>query len=124
MLPELFLAVSLATPLPPKLLESVCYVESTHRPNAVRLEWNLRRSLGLCQIQLRTARSVGFEGTEKDLLNPTTNAIVAAKILKTLIDRCKSVDSAILAYNSGKCDSKHNHRYLKKVKDYMQRGVK
>ncbi|MEQ9693255.1 lytic transglycosylase domain-containing protein [Shimia sp. SDUM112013] len=63
--------------LPPELLHKLAIRESTHRPWAVN-----RPYYGLLQILPATARSMGFEGQPKDLLDAETNLKYAGKYLR------------------------------------------
>lgn len=103
LIPLILLNAAVEQGVSPSLLSSVCYVESSHKVLAVnRDEPNGRASIGLCQIQLRTARWLGFKGTEKELFTPKVNAKYAAKYLKFQLDRYSSNwVFAIAAYNSG-----------------------
>lgn len=60
-------------------------------------------SWGLCQVSLQTARALGFEGGPQHLLDPATNARLAAQLCSQLAARFGSnlIDVAA-AYNSGK----------------------
>ncbi len=63
--------------LPPSLLHRLAIRESTHRPWAVN-----RPYYGLLQILPATARSMGFKGKPKDLLDAETNLKYAGKYLR------------------------------------------
>lgn len=59
-------------------------------------------SIGVCQIQLNTAKMFGFSGTAKELLKPRTNIMYASEYLRwQLIRYDHDVYKAIAAYNSG-----------------------
>lgn len=117
----IFAAVTSTFNLPQGLLSSICYVESGHRPEAVHENDGGTRSHGLCQIKLGTAKSLGFVGTGTELRKPENNIYYAGKLLAYHINRCKSIDKAVLAYNSGKC-TKGNFSYVKKVKYALAQG--
>ncbi|SLN44971.1 Transglycosylase SLT domain protein [Falsiruegeria litorea R37] len=63
--------------LPRELVHKLAIRESTHRPWAVN-----RPYYGLLQILPATARSMGFKGQPKDLLDAETNLEFALKYLK------------------------------------------
>lgn len=115
------LAASQTFSLPPGLLSAVCYVESHHKPRAVNRQDGGSPSLGLCQIKLDTAKLLGFQGKEKDLMNPKVNAYYAAKYLKKQLDRYDGYYyRAISAYNAGKFwmdlnGMARNNDYVEKV---------
>lgn len=86
------------------LLSAVCFVESGHRPLAhTKRDGKGRRdSFGLCQLQLRTAKSVGFLGEAQDLFDPYINALYAAKYLSGQLGRYGgNWEFAVAAYNLG-----------------------
>lgn len=78
-------------------------------------------SLGVCQVQPKTAAFLGFKGKRGDLMNPKFNVKYAAKYLDYQLKRYNGdVYKAILAYNAGsyKLNSKGtpvNALYAKKV---------
>ena len=63
--------------VPRSLVHRLAVRESTHRPWAVN-----RPYYGLLQILPATARSMGFEGEPKDLLDADTNLQFAVKYLR------------------------------------------
>lgn len=88
--------------LPPNLLSSLCYVESTHNTKAIHLNDGKSNSVGICQIKLKTARWLGFRGNEQQLMEPKNNIYYAAKYLRYQITRYKGdVRKAVIAYNMG-----------------------
>lgn len=88
--------------LPPQLLSSLCYIESSHNPKAVNHDDGTGDSLGICQVKLATARFLGFKGSREDLLNAKTNITYSAKYLKYQLNRYDSnVEKAVAAYNAG-----------------------
>ncbi|MBK0327018.1 lytic transglycosylase domain-containing protein [Rhodobacteraceae bacterium F11138] len=83
--------------IPPSLLHRLAIRESTHRPWAVN-----RPYYGLLQILPATARSMGFRGQPKDLLDAETNLKYAGKYLRgawLLADG--SEDMAVKHYSRG-----------------------
>jgi soluble lytic murein transglycosylase-like protein len=63
--------------VPPALVHRLAIRESTHRPTAVN-----RPYYGLLQILPATARSMGFSGAPKDLLDADTNLEFSVKYLR------------------------------------------
>lgn len=103
--------------LPKDLLPAVCYVESGYRLKVVHKDdGGPRSSLGVCQVQLRTAKFLGYRGTAKELMDPVTNAAYAAAYLSYQYTRYNSWDKAVIAYNRGNAKGMHTSSYLRKVK--------
>ncbi len=103
--------------LPEGLLSAICYVESGYRPQAIHKDdGGPRSSLGLCQVQLRTARALGYTGDSKGLLDPITNAAYAAAYLNYQHKRYGTWDLAVIAYNRGNAHGIRTSTYLRKVK--------
>lgn len=63
--------------VPRSLVQRVVIRESTHRPTAVN-----GPNLGLMQIQLPTARGMGYRGNAQGLLDAETNLTYAVKNLR------------------------------------------
>lgn len=104
-----FVMASQAFNLPPGLLSALCYVESGHRPQALHAHDGGSSSIGVCQIKMATAKTVGFYGTVKDLKAPQTNIYYSAKYLKRQLSRYDNDPiKAVAAYNAG------THRVNKK----------
>lgn len=101
--------------LPPGLLESVCYVETKHDIAAYHPTDGGSPSIGICQVKLQTARSLGYRGTEKGLMEPTTNVFYAAKYLRYQIDRYGNVERGVVAYNRGNATRMRSSGYSTKV---------
>jgi soluble lytic murein transglycosylase-like protein len=96
----LFLSVSQTETLPPNLLASICYVESGYDISAVNVDHRGKESVGICQLQERTARSVGY--VQGDLTFPPANVALAGRYLHQLLDRYDGdVTKAVSAYNVG-----------------------
>jgi soluble lytic murein transglycosylase-like protein len=113
----LFLTTSLSLGLPPFLLDSVCWQESRHNPKAYRAhDGNSTPSYGICQIKLKTARHMGYQGRARDLMSPTVNIYWAGRYLRYQLKRYKgNVTRALVAYNSGRSKTKHGNSYSSKV---------
>lgn len=101
----ILLALSLAEHahnIPTGLLKALCTVESGLNPMAIHEDDGHGTSVGLCQVQARTARSLGYKGSELALLSPVTNAKYAAMYLSAQHKRYGgSWTRAIVAYNKG-----------------------
>lgn len=103
------------------LLSALCFVESGGNPKAYNPEDGKRASIGLCQVQHRTAKWLGFTGTPEDLFNPEINKKYAAKYLRWQLKRYKGdVRKSVAAYNSGtafynKSGKLINEKYVNKV---------
>jgi soluble lytic murein transglycosylase-like protein len=116
----LFLSTTIQFQLPPGLLSSICYIESKHQKNAVHYNDGKYASLGICQIQLRTARYMGFKGTEEYLMQPRINIYYAGLYLKYQLRRYHgNVTKAVVAYNKGHAGdvsiSTYSSQYCNKV---------
>ncbi len=114
-LAALFINASTALDLPPGLLSALCMVESNHNPNAVHHDDGAHDSIGICQVQYRSAYQVGFRGTVEELQDPKVNIIIAAAILKTQINRYHSVKRGVIAYNIGNAKNLQTSKYADKV---------
>jgi len=114
-LTTLFFVVTTMYHLQPDLLSKVCFVESAHKPNAIVQDSNGQKSIGICQMQLRTAKAMGFKGTEKELLDPAINIIFAGAYLSYQFDRYGSWVKAVKAYNAGFAKSDRPNHYSRKV---------
>lgn len=113
--------------IPASLLIAICSVESDFR-DVVNKHDGGSPSIGICQIKLDTARLVGFEGTEEQLLRDRLiNILYAAKYIKRQLNRYKGdYCSAISAYNTGTrrylTDGRFNNmRYVTKVLERWKR---
>jgi soluble lytic murein transglycosylase-like protein len=110
-----FLLASAQYHIPANLLSSLCYVESTHKIDAIHYNDGKGNSVGICQIKLKSAKQMGFGGTEKQLMNPKTNIYYAAKFLNYQIKRYHSVQRGVIAYNKGNARSLTTSEYQVKV---------
>lgn len=75
--------------------------ESGFNVHAVKNESGGRKSIGLAQLLLGTARDMGFTGTEAELYDPATNITLGARYLAQQYARAGSVPGAYSAYNGG-----------------------
>lgn len=111
------------------LLYAICAQESKCKATALnKNDGNLAQkaagkvvhSLGMYQIQLGTARALGFKGKYKDLMKPEVNTYYAAKLLAHLYDKYHDTVKVISAYNAGHY-TKHNVNYVHQVvKNYIR----
>ncbi len=116
-----FIGVTQTFSLPPGLLSAVCWTESSHRTQVVHKDDGNGTSLGVCQIKLSTARTLGFKGTEKELMAAKTNVYWAGRYLSKQLDRYHGdIVKAVAAYNAGSYreagnGQAKNQKYLGKV---------
>ncbi|WP_027259126.1 lytic transglycosylase domain-containing protein [Leisingera aquimarina] len=83
--------------VPRSLVHRLAVRESTHRPHAVN-----RPYYGLLQILPATARSMGFRGKPKDLLDADTNLQFSVKYLRgAWLISDGSQDQAVKHYSRG-----------------------
>lgn len=107
-LPQI-VAEAQAQDVPPDLAAAIVGTESGFKPTAYRAEPKIGDgSVGLMQILLRTANSVGFSGERGDpallsgLFDPATNIHFGVSYLRSLLDMVGgNVKDAISAYNGG-----------------------
>lgn len=115
LLVTLFMSTTVKFNLPPGLLSSLCYVESTHNIEAIHHDDGHADSLGVCQIKYATAKTLGFKGQPIDLMNPKTNIYYAGKYLRHQLVRYGSIEKAVIAYNIGSAKSLTTTVYQRKV---------
>ena len=119
----MFLALSTVYNLPPGLNSAVCWVESSHRVNVVHRDDGGHNSVGICQIQLPTARFLGFKGSEADLYQTDTNLRLSSAYLRYQLLRYRGdVGKAISAYNMG--HYKLNAQGIVANKSYVDKVMK
>lgn len=111
----LFLTMSIKYGLPPDLLSSLCWIESRHTVNAVHHDDGGSDSLGICQIKYDTAKSLGFRGTAKQLMEPKYNIKYAALYLSKQVNRYNSIERGVIAYNRGNAKGLTTSKYQRKV---------
>lgn len=107
------------------LLMALCDVESHCNPYVVSYNDGTKKqkllgikvkSIGMFQIQLATARLLGFTGTAKELMKPAINSYYAAKLLSIHYNEYGSTTKALSSYNAGK-PIKGNMEYVNSVVD-------
>lgn len=101
--------------LPANSLSALCYVESTHNIHAIHHDDGGSNSVGICQIKWKTAKWLGFKGTEKQLMNPRINIYYAAKYLSYQYKRYNNINKAFIAYNIGNAKGLTSTKYSTKV---------
>lgn len=115
-LTALFLAATIQFNLPPKLIDSVCFVETRHNVSVVTPNDGGTPSIGVCQVKMKTATQMGFKGTEEELLLPKNNVYFAAKYLHYQLKRYGgSTVKAVIAYNKGNAKGLTGSHYQAKV---------
>lgn len=117
----LFMLTSVQLNLPSDLLSSVCYVETGHRESVIHRKDGQGDSLGVCQIKLKTARQMGFKGSEEQLLLPVYNIHYAGLYLSHQIKRYHgNLKKAVIAYNLGHTNNLTSTKYQRKVFKYWR----
>lgn len=83
-------------------------------------------AIGIFQLHLATARSMGFTGKKKELFDPTINSYYASKYLAYLYKREGSWKLALAAYNAGPyaVDKYHGIPPYPKTKAYVRRVLR
>ncbi|MDB5798603.1 MAG: lytic transglycosylase protein [Paucimonas sp.] len=82
--------------VPPSLIHAVILKESRYNPGAT----SNRRARGLMQIMPGTGRFLGVQ-QQQHLYDPKTNIHAGTAYLKYLMERHRSVDEVLAAYNAG-----------------------
>lgn len=118
MITSLFFTLSLKYGLPLGLIDSLCYIESKHKVNAIHHDDGNSDSIGICQIKYNTAKSLGYRGTIKNLYNPENNIKYAALYLRKQINRYNSIQRGVVAYNRG--NAKHLTSSIYQAKVYSE----
>lgn len=119
--------------VPEAWIKATIQTESSWRPRAYRAEPQINdASYGLMQLLMRTARGLGFSGTEEQLYDPATNIDLGTKLLGQW--RAKVGDDyrrVYSAYNSGSPDkwqtstqvAQHVANALKNLQTYVATEV-
>lgn len=125
---QLIRATELRYNLPEGLMVAIQKVESNGNPNAfVRKDGvSNHSSYGLFQIQLPTARFMGFKGKPKDLFKPAINVEYAGKYLHYIITNISHGDPArtLKCWNAGPHSKacKKDSTYVDKVFNTYLKG--
>lgn len=110
--------------IPCSTAKELAHIESSHNPNAERFErreyYRLLRTHPRLAPEITTSyglfQVMGYHVKDPlTLLNPKTNIETAMQILKSNLNRCKTLKNALNAYNTGSC-TKLNVSYLSKFK--------
>lgn len=109
------MVTSMQLGIPEGLLESLCYVETKHDVSAIAYFDGKTHSYGICQIKYKTAKSLGFKGSEEELMIPKNNIYYAGKFLAYQHKRYKNWTKAVIAYNRGNAKGLTNSAYSVKV---------
>ena|SRR3990167_5017905 len=107
----------------PELILALVKVESNFDAAAIGDEKKKEKSFGLGQVQLRTARDMGFQGELKDLFIPEENLKYSCKYLAYLYSIKKNINESLRCYNLGlsACGKSKwrkpwdKHRYVGKI---------
>ena len=78
--------------LPAALLAAVAHVESRFQPGAV----SPKGAVGLLQVLPSTGHALGLDVSRRD-----ANVLAGARFLRLMLDRFRSADVALAAYNAG-----------------------
>lgn len=90
------------TGVPVAVLKGLIGVESAFKPKAFRAEPAISdASRGLMQILYRTAKAVGYAGSQEGLFDPGQNVLYGAKFLRDLLLKYKNLPDAVASYNMG-----------------------
>lgn len=117
----LFTLASKQQSLPNGLISALCFVESSHKISAVHFKDGKDDSIGVCQVQPKTANFLKFKGSKAQLMDPSINITYAARYLKYQLRRYNGdVYKAVAAYNAGSYIEARegiaiNHNYVRKV---------
>lgn len=110
----------------PSIIEGIVFAESSFR---VKVTGDDGLSRGLMQIQLTSAREVGFRGTVQELHDPVINIRYGVKYLEKMFHATGNAYTAIDAYNRGLGNVQKypyrgqwkRHKHLRKVIIYLER---
>lgn len=107
--------------VPARLVMAVMRVESGYNPHAVHAG-----NFGLMQIKPRTARSMGYRGSPRGLLDPATNLRYGVKYLALAWHKSRgNVCRALMGYQSGVFAhhmSRANVDYCHKARLFMSKS--
>lgn len=103
-IPNMVRAAEIKYELPEGILAAVTHVESSGNHKAIVHNDGKsgKTSYGLLQIQLASARTVGFKGRAGELMRPETNIEYGAKYLRWLLDTHNDNTAwALSCFNAG-----------------------
>lgn len=102
----------------PALMVSICFQETRLKHTIVQDKGSL--SYGACQIKRAAANEVGISRPE--LMTERGSIEAAVKYFKLKLKECAEINSAIGAYNTGKCVKNPNkNKYIKQVMNYYKK---
>lgn len=110
--------------LDPHIFKGLVFTESSFRPRIINREGVAnpnRWSIGLSQVQPRTAKDMGFRGHYSKLQDPGTNLEFGARYLKKQLKRYDGdYSKALSAYNAGTATGA-NKKYVSKIMQYAKK---
>src|ERR1035437_4966454 len=111
------------------LLLAIC-TQETGLQNKITLQDGKTSSYGICQIKLGTARSMGYRGGPKGLMDPKTNANFRSLYVKFQLEKYGDWCKATAAYNVGRYNESQkspgypkNLKYVRKVQKRLEKGL-
>ena len=109
----------------PYLVAAIIRHESRFRPRIIVRERDGHLSVGLMQIKLVTARSIGFRGNLRKLESPWVNIWYGVRYLKKKMRASATIWDAVAAYNAGIAKWRpgygyRNNRYVRNVWRYYK----
>jgi len=113
--------ISCRSGIDPRLTEAIIQSESRNKRKTVKKERDGRISYGLMQIEMETARQMGFRGTPRKLMIPWINIFYGVRYLKTQFRNTRFIWDAVSAYNAGRTQwinrklHYRNTRYVNRV---------
>ena len=108
-----------------RLLRSIAWVESAGRVDAININLNGTRDVGLMQINSSHFKELSkYAISEKDLHDPCVNIKVGAWILANSIKKHGNTWRAVGAYNAGASNDEFNRKvYAAKIRSAMNEGA-
>jgi len=108
-----------------RLLRSIAWVESRGRVDAININLNGTRDVGLMQINSSHLKELSkYSIYEKDLHNPCVNIKIGAWILANSIKKYGNTWRAVGAYNASSSKGEvYRKIYAAKVKSAMDQGA-
>lgn len=94
--------ISCKNHIDPRLTEAIIQTESRNRKWVVKKERDGKKSYGLMQIKLETARMMGFKGGPKRLMIPWINIFYGVRYLRLQMKSHPFLWDAVSAYNAGR----------------------
>jgi len=105
--------------VPPELVDAVAFVESGYDPTAI----GNAGEMGLMQVMPSTAAMLGFQGTQAQLAEPTTNIRYGVEYLARALRRAGGdVCRALMKYRAGHGEETLSPRsvaYCRRVREHL-----